>query len=393
MLEKERRDHTGCIRLVEQIEQQITLSPAVRNAFLHIPRLLFVPAYYQQQGQRLLWTLTDATAQEVYTDQALVTQVDAQGMPSSSSSQPSIMAAMLEALQVRPRQRVLEIGTGTGYNAALLAHLVGKASLVTTIDLDEELVERAGTRLVQLGYGHMHLRTGDGLAGVPRHAPYDRLVATGGVCSLPSAWIQQLAPGGKLVANLLCPLSHGIVVLTKRDDRSAHGSFLALSNSAFIQLRSRGVLQAARRGGHSGRFPRYLRQPLQAEMEVLPEQVDASALHSPSFLFYLQLAQPTLTLKSIQAPGRSLDTPDTQETSSSYLVDEQTLASMTLPGKHHPPSRPWTMRARGPYNLWERVYDAYQDWESLHRPALHAYQMEVNQQGQQIITLERQQWE
>src|ERR1700680_3784818 len=96
---------------VQILEQRLgrTLSPQVRSAFLQVPRHLFVQQYYEQRGNSLSWNLIQATSEKIYRDEALVTRIDEQGMPNSSTSQPSVMAAQLEALALQHGQRVLEI--------------------------------------------------------------------------------------------------------------------------------------------------------------------------------------------------------------------------------------------------------------------------------------------
>ncbi len=118
----------------------------------------------------------------------------------SSSTMPSLMARMLEALDVQDGHRVLEIGTGTGYNAALLCHRLGSGKVVS-IDVDPTLVAVARDHLAGLDY-HPILVVGDGAAGVARHGPYDRIIATAAVPEIPVPWIEQLTPGGKILANL-----------------------------------------------------------------------------------------------------------------------------------------------------------------------------------------------
>src|SRR5258708_3602049 len=120
--------------LVQAIRQEEQIDQHVLDAFSHIPRHEFVLEFYERvlNNKHVAWRQhkqteirEDAWLQLVYRDAALTTRLDANGFPGSSSSMPSIMAAMLQALQIKRGQRVLEIGTGTGYNAALLAYLVG----------------------------------------------------------------------------------------------------------------------------------------------------------------------------------------------------------------------------------------------------------------------------
>jgi SAM-dependent methyltransferase len=132
---------------------------------------------------------------------------------------PSIMAEMLEALEVRVGDRVLEVGTGSGYNAALLCELTG-AGNVTTIDCDEEIVITARDRLHRAGYTPT-VALGDGFHGYAANAPYDRVIATCAVRQVPRAWIAQTRPGGRVLAML----PHGMAQLAVGSDGSAEGRF------------------------------------------------------------------------------------------------------------------------------------------------------------------------
>jgi protein-L-isoaspartate(D-aspartate) O-methyltransferase len=111
-------------------------------------------------------------------------------------SQPYVVAAMAEALELRSRDRVLEVGTGSGYAAAVLATIVAE---VYTIERLEGLATSAGRRLAGLGYANVHVRHGDGSLGWPEHAPYDAIVVTAGAPDVPTALLQQLKIGGRLV--------------------------------------------------------------------------------------------------------------------------------------------------------------------------------------------------
>ena len=111
-------------------------------------------------------------------------------------SQPYIVAYMTEALQVQPSHRVLEIGTGSGYQAAVLALL---AREVYTVEIVPALAKNASSVLRELGYGNVMVREGDGFAGWAEHAPFDRIVVTAAPDQIPEPLIEQLAPGGRLV--------------------------------------------------------------------------------------------------------------------------------------------------------------------------------------------------
>jgi len=159
----------------------------VADALREVPRHLFLPG------------VEPAAA---YEDEAIPTRWSADGRPTSSSSQPAIVAAMLEQLGVRPGDRVLEIGSGTGWNAALLARLVGPDGTVTTVDIDAEVAEQASRNLAAAGAGAVQVIRADGAEGCPAGAPYDRIILTAAARDLAPAWRAQLAPGGRLVLPL-----------------------------------------------------------------------------------------------------------------------------------------------------------------------------------------------
>jgi protein-L-isoaspartate(D-aspartate) O-methyltransferase len=108
-------------------------------------------------------------------------------------SQPYIVAFMTQALELSPEHRVLEIGTGSGYQAAILAELVQD---VYTIEIVSELAERSRETLEQLGYKNVHVRAGNGYLGWPEHAPFDRIIVTAAPESVPPALVEQLRVGG-----------------------------------------------------------------------------------------------------------------------------------------------------------------------------------------------------
>jgi protein-L-isoaspartate(D-aspartate) O-methyltransferase len=163
-------------RMVEtQIAERGVRDPAVLAAMRKVPREKFVPP-------RL--------ADEAYDDGPLPI---GQGQ---TISQPYIVALMTEALRLGPRDRVLEIGTGSGYAAAVLAEITAE---VYTIERVAPLAESARQRLADVGYASVHVHCGDGTLGWPEHAPYDAIVVTAGGPTVPKALLDQLAVGGRLV--------------------------------------------------------------------------------------------------------------------------------------------------------------------------------------------------
>ena len=129
-------------------------------------------------------------------------------------SQPYIVALMTEALQLRDGDRVLEIGTGSGYAAAILSCLVDK---VFTVERNEALAVEARQRLASLGYKNVEVLCGDGTLGWPEHQPYDAITITAAAPEIPKALLAQLAPGGRLVMPVGPPSSQELVRVRERD--------------------------------------------------------------------------------------------------------------------------------------------------------------------------------
>ncbi|MGW2590327.1 methyltransferase, FxLD system [Streptomyces sp. NPDC001515] len=171
--------------LVDQIQAEgHARTPEVENALRTVPRHRFVP---------------DAPLTDAYANAPVNIKYDTDGTSISCASQPSVVALMLDQLQAQPGERILELGAGTGYNAALIGHLVGPGGHVTTIDVDDDLVEGARAHLADTGFTNVQALTRDGALGHAEGAPYDRIIATVGAHGIPAAWLEQLAPGGRLV--------------------------------------------------------------------------------------------------------------------------------------------------------------------------------------------------
>ncbi|MFJ4678109.1 methyltransferase domain-containing protein [Kitasatospora sp. NPDC088783] len=225
--------------------------PAWAPAFDAVPRALFLPD--------LVWAhdMADGTSRPVdrgvdeagwlaaaAADIPIVTQWDdgdhqgtgAGNVPTSSASQPSLVAAMLDDLRAEPGMRVLEQGTGTGWNAALLSHRLGDTN-ITTVEIDPAVCAQARTALHTAGF-HPHLVCGDGAPGHLPNAPYDRIIATYGLRDVPRAWIDQTRPGGLILAPFGTHYSNAdaLLRLTVTGDGTATGPFL--QPVEFMKMRS-----------------------------------------------------------------------------------------------------------------------------------------------------------
>lgn len=343
-------------------EQSALCSEPVAQAFLAVPRELFVTCFYEQEGfswvKRTLDGFTSANwIAALYQDKPLVTLVDARNWPISSSSMPTVMAWMLEALDPRPGMRVLEIGTGCGYNAALLAHIVGDPTLVTSIEIEEDLA-RAAEQVLHAHIGAVAVYVGDGRLGETSRAPYDRVIATASSLGIPRAWYEQLAPGGCLVMDLQGSLhKSSFLILEKAADGSAHGHFDPRF-LYFIPLRS-GAAVSARP------VARLLREPVTGHV-TLPDTRATILLSDNAFLWFLQWYAPGITLSraTVTQGSRAGQTFVT-------LIDaarETILQLYQFDGQ-------WSGQQHGGTGLWETVERAYMEWERLKRPALDAYEV------------------
>jgi protein-L-isoaspartate(D-aspartate) O-methyltransferase len=148
--------------------------PRVLAAFRHVPRHCFVPEGEQRVS---------------YRDSALPIGFE------QTISQPSMLGVMLQSLALEPHDRVLEIGGGSGYAAALLAELAGE---VYTVEIVPELAAQAAARLSQLGYANAHVAVANGRLGLAEHAPYTKILVSAGANDVPEELVRQLANGGTI---------------------------------------------------------------------------------------------------------------------------------------------------------------------------------------------------
>jgi protein-L-isoaspartate(D-aspartate) O-methyltransferase len=200
-------------------ENQCIQTGLVEAAFRAVPRHLFLPEH---------------DVKEVYEDKAIVTKHDEVETPISSSSQPAIMAIMLEQLDLQPGHRVLEIGAGTGYNAALIAQIVGENGSVATVDIDEDIVAKARENLRKTGFERVVVVCGDGAEGYPDDAPYDRIILTVGAWDVFPAWLDQLKVGGRVVLPLTIRWSQRSVAF----ERTENGlQSVSVKNCGFMRMR------------------------------------------------------------------------------------------------------------------------------------------------------------
>ncbi|MGO4757463.1 methyltransferase domain-containing protein, partial [Streptomyces sp. 2MCAF27] len=250
---------------------------------------------------------------------------------------PSLMAHMLEDLSVEGGHRVLEIGTGSGYNAALLSARLGD-SLVHSVDIDPDLVESARSRLATAGF-QPHLATGDGQSGYPAHSGFDRIIATCSVPGIPAAWIEQTRPGGIVLTDLSLGIEGGLVRLAVDEERRALGHFTTAT----------GRFMAAR--GDARTYSQLERAPYAPEAETRVSKVTAADIRA-HYSFRLVAA--------FHLPGVELVYHVDDETGDMALQLQRldgSWARFPLTGEHL-----GTVTYGGAADLWEQVEAAWLWW-------------------------------
>ena len=178
-----------------QLVEKDGASPEVVEAFRNVAREDFVP----DRGRR-----------EAYLDRPVAIPEH------QTTSQPTLIARMIDALELGPEDRVLEVGTGYGFQTALLSQLAGD---VYSVERHEDLAEMARSNLVRAGIDSVHVEVGDGWEGLPAHAPFDAIVVSAAAAGIPPALVDQLAEGGRMVIPLAGPREDEVVLFEKRGGR------------------------------------------------------------------------------------------------------------------------------------------------------------------------------
>lgn len=310
-----------------------------------------------------------------YGDDYVITQVDdgrpewpglGGRMPTSSASSPGIVAMMLAALDARQGHRVCEIGTGTGYNAALLAYRLG-AEHVTSIEIDPAVAAHARHALSETGYREVCVITGDGALGHAPAGPYDRLVATAAVHRIPYPWVSQTRPGGRILLPWTTSYTEALVDLVVEEEGTASGRIVG--ESSFMGLRE----QRERRGPVA---------------DVVDDedaaQVGVTGLHP----YWVSADQGARFAIGQRVPGcqwRYWPYDERDGVGVLWLLDfgSRSWAKLT----HCTPDATddeFMVRQDGPRRLWDEVHAAHHWWVQHGKPGVYRWRFTLTPQGQRI---------
>ena len=230
-------------QLLEQsryIHYDTPISDATANAYLATPRHLFV-SRYREWGSREWHDVDAQNLQEhlatLYANRPLILFGEDDDDIPSTISQPSFVLRMLDLLQFGPGHMVFELGAGSGWNAALMAHLVGRTGHVYSLEIIPEVAEAAGGVIRRLGIENVSVLAADGGEGYPAGAPYDRAIFTAGAYDLPRPFYDQIAPNGLLLVVIKNEGGGDNLFLLQR--RTDHFASLESMPCGFVQLRGR----------------------------------------------------------------------------------------------------------------------------------------------------------
>lgn len=349
-------------------------TPAWRAAFEAVPRHWFAPWFTlpQNLGGHVLDAADPAQREDwlraVYQNEALLTDFDEHNIATTSCSAPSVVATMLEASQASEGDSVLEIGTGTGWTAGLLAHRLG-SDAVTSVDINRRCVALARERLHRLGLTPT-LAVVDGYLGYPPRAPYDRIIATASLRKVPTAWLHQTRPGGTILTDLRGNFAGNLALLTVDADQAAHGRFLP-ETVRFMPLRSTEQ--------PFDQLPELSARAATEPGEHRTTNLDPATLDGTStFAFLAQLAMPGTEAGHVIAKTGATRTRH-------FCLTDPHSQSWARVGTDTPTGRPVTQG--GDRRLWDELEAAYDQWTRLGEPRPEHFTITITPDGDQVMDL------
>ncbi|MFE3652013.1 methyltransferase [Streptomyces sp. NPDC059122] len=346
--------HPKQAALARELAESGLLSSQWREVWEQTPRHHFIPDPAWQQLRRGCELVTGRERMDlIYSDEPVVTQLDhgepaGPGIATSSNSQPSMVARQLGALGIRPGHRVLEIGTATGYVAALLCRRVGEEN-VSSVEIDGVLSGRAQANLDAEGL-HPTLRVADGEMGLADRAPYDRILSTCALREVPQSLAGQLAPGGVLVAPMTDVFYGGATVrLVREDDGVLVGRFF--HGASYMPMRSHRLEK--------------LGPPDTTTARRRETGLDPERLYPLGFALY----------GSARLPGIRMTHGFHQGIRTVWLQADDGSAAVAGGG---------TVTVYGPRDLWAEVEEVQAEYAAHGRPDTHAFGLTVTEDGQSL---------
>jgi protein-L-isoaspartate O-methyltransferase len=336
-------------QLVEAIKREVQ-DETILSAFRAVPRHEFIETFFNR-------TMTRAAMQEwqavypcdpewptaIYTNRPLTTSIDKNGNPNISSSQPDIMAKMIRSVHLQPGTRVLEIGTGTGYNAVILAHLVGKENVVS-IDINPILLDRAQERIERtVGIG-VTLLNADGRNLPETLGRFDAIIVTGSHERFEPSWIRALETGGRIVFNWNKSFTKAMLEAEKTNDGKLSGSVCDYRGD-FMHLHD----------GNGVEWSSLPPQPLE-RIGSLPFQ---NTLLEVDFGFFLQIHLPHLTLHRYRKKGERY-----------YAVKERNRVVQFF-----------SSEIKGDVSLWEEIQAIHANFQEMKEPDPQMFSFIADEDG------------
>ncbi|MGH3908061.1 MAG: methyltransferase domain-containing protein [Pseudonocardiaceae bacterium] len=327
---------------------------AWRHSFTVVPRHALVPRFYRTNDRAVIDSTNPEDAaiwlETVYSNKTLVTQITPTDV-TSSGTMPGLIAKMLTALRINTGDNVLQVGTGTGYTAALLCERLG-SNKVTTVDLDPDLSNDARTRLGHVGYTPTVV-TGNGAQGYAPDAPYDAILATCALRRIPACWLAQAAPGARIVA----PLATGLLALDVTGPEQAGGRFLT-PGGFFMPLRDTNQKDLPPTPSHGIR-----RDPRPTDLG--PRQT----FYEDHLRFLLTVALPDVCTAQHGPTWEDLTISDSAGSTARLDRAENGAFLVT---------------ETGPRTLWNEVEHLHQQWQTWGRPHRESYGLTIDGESQTI---------
>ncbi len=336
---------------ITSIQVEKAFSKVLRHKFLET---FYLPGDLKQPIEHKLNNPDSEHLKLIYSNNSLVTRIS-NGFPSSSTSEPMLMARMLELLALSPQLKVLEIGTGTGYNAALISEIVGEQNLVVSVDIQEDVITQTQRLLSNAGYPNINLVLGDGFHGVQEQAPYDRIIATVGCFDISPYWVNQLSTSGLMIL----PLHHGgwtpLVKIWWQED-TLKGKVVGISG--FMPFKGDQFADEPAPFGFMSSFPI-------EEFEELPLFDNLEVEHTSNFLmwsafpvdfYYFITISDSRAFWDMKPPGYG-------------LYDKQQGIILISPRKN-------CILLKGDRKLYSRLQEIYENWLELGKPSPFDYDIE-----------------